>query len=373
MTEFRVVICGGGIAAVEGLLRLRRLLGDSAMLRLVAPNEELVYRPLAVREPFAGGPPARRALKRIAAHCDTELTNDTLDWVDRDAQVVHTASGTQIEYDALLVAIGARQVAPFEHVRTFDDSTADDTYRGVLQDIEEGYSGSIAFLLPEGPVWPLPLYELALMTAERARSMGIEGLEIVLATPEPEPLAIFGHGASRVVASRLEQAGATVYASAVAEVPEARRLLIQPQGVELRPERMIAMPRVEGPAIRGLPGADADGFIPIDQHCCVPGTGGRVYAAGDAVSYPVKHGGLGAQMADTAAAAIARMAGASVEARPFQPVIRGKLLTGGDPLYISARLVGTTGFESEVHDQPPWPEDDKVVAEELGAYMAASQ
>ena len=80
-----------------------------------------------------------------------------------------------------------------------------------------------------------------------------------------------------------------------------------------------------------------------------------MFAAGDAIAFPVKHGGLAAQQADTAAAAIARLAGGDVEAAPFSPQLRGKLLTGGKPLYLSARLVGTQGFESEVSETPPWP------------------
>jgi hypothetical protein len=43
---------------------------------------------------------------------------------------------------------------------------------------------------------------------------------------------------------------------------------------------------------------------------------------------------------------------------------------GRAPLYISARLVGPKGCQSEVYDKPPWPEDDKIVAEELGPYLA---
>ena len=115
------------------------------------------------------------------------------------------------------------------------------------------------------------------------------------------------------------------------------------------------MPRVAGPSVRGLPGAGAQGFLPIDKHCCVPGTGGRVFAAGDAANYPVKHGGLGAQMADAAAAAIAVLAGSQAKAAAFNPVIRGKLLTGSDPVYMSARPLGAGSFESEVFDAPPWP------------------
>jgi sulfide:quinone oxidoreductase len=51
--RFRVLICGGGIAATEGLLRLRRLLGDAVNVTLLAPNDELRYRPVAVQEPFS--------------------------------------------------------------------------------------------------------------------------------------------------------------------------------------------------------------------------------------------------------------------------------------------------------------------------------
>jgi sulfide:quinone oxidoreductase len=369
MSDFNVVVCGGGIAAIEGVLRLRKLAGASVDIQLVAPNDELVQRPLAVRQPFAFGPPNRYPLERIASDTGADWIKDTLGWVDADARVAHTGEGRELAFDALLVAVGARQVEPYEHVRTFSDARADEAFQGVVQDIEDGYADSVAFLLPDGPVYPLPIYELALMTAERAKSMDVE-VELYVVTPEPAPLAVFGHKASEAVSGLLEGAGITVYAMASAQVPESCQLLIQPHGVELHPQRMIAMPRIEGPAIRGLAGGGAHGFIPIDMGCCVPGTGGRVFAAGDAAAYPVKHGGIGAQMADTAAGAMARLAGADVEQEPFWPYIRGQVLGAAKPLFISARVVGAQGFESEVFDSPPWPEDEKVVAAELGPYLA---
>jgi sulfide:quinone oxidoreductase len=370
MSEFRVVVCGGGIAAVEGLLRLRRLLGNSVDIDVIAPNDELIIRPLAVRQPFAFGPATRYDLGRILNDNDARWLKDTLAWVDRDAEVVHTDGGESLSYDALLIAVGGRQIETFEHVNTFRDAEADETYQGVVQDVEEGYSKSIAFLLPDGPVWPLPLYELALMTAERAYSMGIDELELSLVTPEISPMAIFGPAASDAVADRLERAGITVYSSALAEVPASRQVIIQPQGIELHPGRMVATPRIAGPGIRGLAGGASHGFIPIDSVCRVPGANAHVHAAGDAALYPIKHGGLGAQMADTAAASIARQAGAEVDVYPFKPIIRGKLLSGKSPLYMSARLVGARGFQSEIFETPPWPADEKVVAEELGPYLA---
>ena len=56
--------------------------------------------------------------------------------------------------------------------------------------------------MPAGSTWPLPLYELALMLAERAYEMGAE-VELHLVTPEAAPLEIFGAEASREVAALL--------------------------------------------------------------------------------------------------------------------------------------------------------------------------
>jgi hypothetical protein len=36
---------------------------------------------------------------------------------------------------------------------------------------------------------------------------------------------------------------------------------------------------------------------------------------------------------------------------------------------MSAHPAGAESFESEVFDAPPWPADEKVVAEELGPYL----
>jgi sulfide:quinone oxidoreductase len=158
-----------------------------------------------------------------------------------------------------------------------------------------------------------------------------------------------------------------VHADSTADVPASGRLLVKPAGIELAPERIVAMPRILGPGIRGLPAAK-DGFVPIDDRCRVPGLGARVFAAGDAATYPIKHGGLGAQMADVAAAGIHALAGLADEPPPLRPVIRGVLYTGERPLYLTARLEDGT-VQSEVTSEQAWPADEKVVAEELGPFL----
>lgn len=352
---------------MEGLLRLRRLVGDAIDVILLAPNEELRYRPVAVQEPFSRPSAKRYPLREVARKANAEWVQDGLEWVDPDTQVAHTVEGAALEYDALLLAVGARSEMPYEHITVFDDAHADDTYRGVVQDIEEGYTHSLALLLPDGPAWPLPIYELALMTAQRAESVWMDQLGVDIVTAEPEPLAPFGQGASRSVAELLEAARVRVHVSSRAEVPASRKLVVQPEGRELEPGRIIAMPRLRGPRIRGVP-ADHDGFIPIDELCRVRGLEPRVFAAGDAANLQIKHGGLGAQMADTAAAGIAALAGADVQAEPLRPVLRGVLYTGAEPLYLTGRIEDGR-VESEVARDRPWPADEKVVAEELGPFL----
>jgi NADPH-dependent 2,4-dienoyl-CoA reductase/sulfur reductase-like enzyme len=73
---------------------------------------------------------------------------------------------------------------------------------------------------------------------------------------------------------------------------------------DLRPDLIVTVPRITGPNVRGIPGDAQDRFLRVDEHCRVTGAGGRIYAAGDATHLPVKHGGVGAQQADTAAASI---------------------------------------------------------------------
>ncbi len=98
-----------------------------------------------------------------------------------------------------------------------------------------------------------------------------------------------------------------------------------------------------------------------------------VYAAGDCVDFPIKHGGLASQEADAAAEAIAARAGADVDPQPFDPEIRGMLLTDGKPLYLRANITGGHGFSSEVSDQPLWSPPSKTSSRYLAPYLEARE
>jgi sulfide:quinone oxidoreductase len=128
------------------------------------------------------------------------------------------------------------------------------------------------------------------------------------------------------------------------------------------------MPRLVGTAPAGVP-ADADGFLPVDDHCRVLGIEG-VWAAGDGIAFPVKFGGLAADEADVAAADIAASAGADVERTPFRPVLRGQLLTGRRDRWMRHEPTAP-GSEGETSFEPLWWPPGKIAGRYLAPWLAA--
>lgn len=363
---FKVVIAGGGVAALEAALALRELGGERFQLTLIAPGAEFVYRPMTVREPFAYSRAERYPLSEIAADIGAQLLVESFAWLDPQQRVAHTDSGAELHYDAILLALGARPHPRFPAAVTLDDTRLDELLHGLLEDVDGGYVSQLGFVIPARVAWPLPIYELALMTARRAYEMGVE-LAVTIATPEDSPLAVFGEGASRTVAELLEERGITTITSAHCEVPDGRHVVINPGDRTLDVDRVVALPELYGPAVRGL-AAGEHGMIPIDDHSRVPGVE-RVYAAGDATDFPLKYGGIAAQQADAAAESIAALAGVEIDPAPVHPVIHGILLTGAEPLYLSARFTGGQGFSSEITDQPTWSPPTKIAAKYLAPYL----
>ena len=366
-----VIVAGGGVAAIEAMLALRDIAGDRVSITLVAPQEDFHYRPLSVGEPFALGNALSLPLATVARDVGAELRQDALAGVDTDAHTARLEGGEALSYDALLVAVGARRIPALEHARTFRGQEDSESVHGLIQDLEGGYCRRIVFVVPAGVVWALPIYELALMAAQRAYEMSLSDVELTIVTPEERPLGIFGHGASDDLQRMLDEAGVTVETSSRAEVPEAGTVVLHPHGKVLEADRIVALPVTTPIPIEGLP-SDHDGFIPVDLHGHVRGAD-DVYAAGDGIGFPVKQGGLACQQADAAAESIAAQAGASVEPTPFKPVLRGKLLTGSKPLFMRSDISGTAGDDSASSGHTLWWPPVKVAGAYLAPYLSARE
>jgi sulfide:quinone oxidoreductase len=365
---FEVVVAGGGVASLEAILALRELAGERVSLTVVTPSREFAYRPVAVLEPFLGASPRSLDLAAFADETHTTLVRDRLVAVDRDHRIAHTAGGRELGYDALLIAVGAGTSEVVPGAIVLDPDHVGDSLAELIGEIDAGAIRSIAFVIAR-PAWPLAAYELSMMFSQRARELSLS-LSISIVTAEQRPLASFGRTVSIEVAKLLADSGVTVMAgSRVARTDTG--LLINPGQRTLDCDRVIAVPRLAGPRIAGLP-SDPAGFIPVRPAGHVPGID-RVWAAGDATNFAIKWGGFAAQQADAAASSIATLAGADAPAAPFRGEVRGVLFAGidGRQLHFAVRIADGIATDSQVSDAPLAAEQTKIAARHLSPYLEA--
>jgi sulfide:quinone oxidoreductase len=273
----------------------------------------------------------------------------------------------RFEYDVLLIAVGARSREALRGALTFRGQADVGLFRGLLADLDAGLVAQVIFALPGGVSWPLPLYELALLTADHLARQADASAELTVVTPEDIPLAILGREASEAVSALLDERGIRLLTGTYPEAFEGGELHLVP-GAPLAADRVVSVPRLRGVQLAGVP-QDADFFIRTDSHARVDSLA-DVYAAGEITTFPIKQGGLAAQQADAAAAAIATRAGAPVTPQPFDPVLRGLLLTGSLPLYLRAEVRGGRGETSTVDEHAPWWPPAKIAARYLAPYLA---
>ncbi len=330
-------MAGGGVAALEAILALRALAGRRPAITLLTPQLEFAPPAASVASPFGFGPPAPLPVGPLAASYDVHLRQGTLDSVDTTRRLAGTADGAPLHYDHLLIAVGGRRRATVPSALTFRGPRDVDRVEAVLEDMATGRAERLVVAVPSRETWPLPAYELAIMAAVELRSRGLDAPDIALVTPEAQALEVFGPAAAEAVVALMRERGIAIHTSRT-PIALVDGWLRTAEGGTIPADRVIALPGVTGPFLRGLP-HDGRGFIPTDAHGRVPGCR-EVYAAGDATTFPLRQGGLAAQQADAAAEEIAARLGAIARAEPFRPVLRGVLLTGGAPLYLRA-VVGT--------------------------------
>jgi sulfide:quinone oxidoreductase len=366
----RVLIAGGGVAGLETLLALRSLAGDRVDITLVTPELRFVNRSMSVAQPF--GPPGARGVRMqdVTAQYGARWHRGRVDRVEHERRVVVMDAGDELAYDVLVLALGARpgRESHGPEVLTFHDGRYGAGYRHLLGELREGRIGRLALIRPAGATWPLPLYDLTLMTAADCAAHDRPEIKLSLITPEAEPLAIFGAQASAAVRGLLERAGVALHTSSLVVGRHPGWLDLAPGDRGIPADRIVIEPRLVGPRIRGIP-RGRDGFLPTDRHGRLPGCSG-VFAAGDATAFPIKQGGLAAQQADAVAEAIAAMVGVDIDPQPFQPVLRGVLLTGAASRYLRADISGGAGDDSTISTEPLWWPPNKLCARYLAPYLS---
>ena len=347
----RVVVAGGGVGGVEAVLALRDLAGDALEIDLVAPERTFVYRALSVAEPFGYERAQQVPLGRLHRTHGVQVRRDTLESVRPDVKEVTLGDGSVVRYDALVLALGARAEAWLQGSICFTGPGAVGRMRALLASIESGEVTSVCFAAPTAS-WTLPLYELALLTAGWCADRHIPEVRLTVMTPEEQPLALFGRAAAEQVTGLLADRGIGLVAGRVATMETAAA------------DAVVTLPVLRRTPILGVP-AGPEGFVPVDEHGAVVGLDG-VYAVGDLTDQPIKQGGLAAQQADAAAAAIAHRLGRAVDPAPYRPVLRGLLLTGVASAFLRRRANG----DSEAAFDALWWPPTKIAGRYLGPFLA---
>jgi sulfide:quinone oxidoreductase len=367
----RVLIAGGGVAGLETLLALRELAGDRVVITILAPELKFVNRSMAVEQPFKVQRGRGLRLEDTAAELGARWHRGALDRVEHDQHRVFTRDGDELPYDRLVLALGAHPEREWrsEGVLTYHGGRDGPNYRLLLHQLRDGRVNKLAFVRPAGASWPLPLYDLALMTAADCAAHNRSDVELSLISPEEEPLGIFGNPASAAIRRLLDESGVTLHTTSYGVPNPPGRLDVSPGDRSLAVDRIVTVPRLVGPSLRGIP-SGRGGFIHTDAHGRVPGLDG-VFAAGDATTFPVKQGGLAAQQADAAAEAIAASAGGDVDPQPFRPILRGTLLTGGPARYLRADISGAAGDDSIVSGEALWWPPNKLCGRYLAPYLSS--
>jgi sulfide:quinone oxidoreductase len=369
MAPARVVIAGGGFAALEAALAVRALAEERAELTLICSSPAMAYRPAATVEAFGEEPGLSFDLPQIATDLHATYHAFALEAVAPQKRWVRLESGVQLGYDALILALGALPTAAIPGALTFRDQRDVPRVRALLGQITAGAVGRLLFAVPSRQSWSLPVYELALLSAAHAAKHSVD-VEVAVVTPEREPLALLGSGASRAVANLLYEWDIRFVGGVLPHSVQRDGSLALQFEAPIAADRVVAVPELRGRRIAGIP-ADWSGFVPVDGASRVEGRP-NIYAAGDMTSFPVKQGGIAAQQADRAAAEIAASLGLPVTEQRHTWILRARLVHGEGALALRAELdeLGQPTGATIEHLESRSAEDLKVFGRYLTPYMS---
>jgi sulfide:quinone oxidoreductase len=364
----RVLIAGGGFAALEAGLALRALAGDRIGLAFISPDPVMHYRAAASVEAFSSEPAQAYGWPEIAEDLHARHYLGRLEAVAPQRKFVRLASGMRLDYDVLILCIGARALASVAGARTFRDQRDLPGFRGLLAELAGGRISRLVFAVPPGTSWPLPLYELALSSAAHAQRAGALA-EISIVTPEAVPLAVFGSRVSKGIRAVLDE-------HEVRFVPKSTPMAVRRDGAlelqadgALPADAVVTVPQLCAHRISGVP-ASWWGFVPTDARGRVEGLE-DVYAAGDVCTFPVKQGGLATQQADRIAHTIASGLGLAVKEPDERTVLQARLVGGPTTLYLRSELdwQGHATVASIQHTDPVPIGSPKVFGRYLAPYL----
>lgn len=334
----KLVIAGGGIAALEAMLAARHIGGDRVDVHLFAPRMDFVMKPLGVPHSFGQGEMLRYDLDSLASKAGATFHLRSAVSVDRPHRRVLLRGGVEFTYDYLIVATGTKALWVVPGAKTFWGLHGSEMITELRSSLH-GTGGRVLLTMPDPAVWPLPIYELAIFLAAELQSYSNDP-RVAIVSPEPAPLTVFGDEVTVQIRHLLDRWSIDFIPDTIPRAFSAGKL--ETSNGTFSADAAVTLPRLTGRHIGGLP-FDGNNFLPVDGYGRIRGCD-REYAAGDVVEYPVKFGGAATEQADVVAASIAAQEWGEPEPAPYTPELRAVLITPDGPVRLGSGESEETGW-----------------------------
>ena len=307
----RVLVIGGGFAALETAFLLRMRHHDDVDIRLVSDRDQFLFRPNSIYVPFGADPDSLLVdLNKPLRRRHIEFERGRVAEVDPDQRLVTLDDGERFGYDKLVIATGADTNAGeipglAEHGATIWTTDSMLEVRRRFEQVRDraraGERQSVLFLVPPNNKCSGPLYEIVFMLETWLRRNDARDLvDITWSTYEHGFIQAFGPRLNDLVTEEFADRGIDGNLEEVATEVTAEEVRYA-DGSSRRFDHLIAFP----PYVSGVryPGLDSDdrGFVKTELGSRLAAGRDDVYVPGDAGDFPIKQAFLAFLQADAVA------------------------------------------------------------------------
>jgi sulfide:quinone oxidoreductase len=291
----RTVVLGGGVGGLVAAHELRRLLPSDERVVLVDRAADHVFQSSLLWH-MVGERRAEQFTRPLArlGRKGIEVRRAEIEELDLEGRVVGTSSG-DLEYDALVVALGAQlvpeAVAGFEQLA--HNAYTTDGCAAIHRALQGFRGGTIGILVTQLPFkCPAAPYEAALLIESFVRSTGIRRkVEIHLFTPEHAPMPVAAAALGESIADLLAARGIRYHPLFTFDRlrPESREV-VSSDGSAHEVDLLVCVPPHEAPAVvRASQLMGVSGFVHVDA-ATLETAYEDVYAIGDVATVRLPNG-----------------------------------------------------------------------------------